>query len=398
MAKRLLRWILPLLILSLALGLSFYWLKNKPKAQASAPERIIPLVETLQLQAADHTLSITAMGTVTPARKVNLTSRINGMIISVSPHFIPGDFLKKGEQIVQLDPTDYELLIKQRENALAKAQFDLKIELGQQAIAQREFKLLNTYLDEQSQELVLRKPHLALAKTAIAAAEAALKQAKLDLSRTKTTSPFNAIVLETNAHVGSWVSTFSTGTPLIKLAGLDNFWIIANLSVDKLNKINIPNINGDTGSEVKVFYTAAWGKEVYRLGTVKRLKAELEASGRMAQLIIEVPDPLSRLKKNKLLPPLILDSFVGLKITGSTLKNVIAIPESLLHDGHNIWLLDTQNHLDINPVQPQYIGQGIVYIAADQLPENARIISSNLNTPVQGMQLRVQAIVEPAHD
>ncbi|NOQ13933.1 MAG: HlyD family efflux transporter periplasmic adaptor subunit [Methyloprofundus sp.] len=392
MAKRLLRWIPTLLILGISLSLSYYWLSNKPKAKRSVAQHSIPLVNVIQLQASDHTINVHAMGNVIPARKVNLTSRINGMIVSVSPHFIPGDFLKTGEQIVQLDPTDYKLAIKQKENALAKAEFDLTIELGQQAIAQREFKLLNASLDPQSKELVLRKPHLALAKTAISAAKASLTQARLDLQRTKTTSPFNAIILETNAHVGSWVSTFSTGTPLVKLAGIDNFWVLASLSVDKLGKIKIPNINSETGSVVKVFYAAAWGKNTYRIGIVKRLKAELESSGRMAQLIIEVPDPLSRLAENKNAPRLILDSFVRVEIAGNTLENVYAIAENLLHDGQHLWLLSEKNTLDIKTITPIYSESGQVFINVEQISDKARIISSNLNTPVQGMQLRVQTL------
>ena len=392
MAKRLLRWIPALLILSISLSLSYYWLSHKPKAKPAAAQPLAPLVDITQLKAINHPMTLHAMGSVMPAKKVNLTSRINGMVISVSPHFIPGDFLQKGEQIVQLDPTDYKLLIKQRENALAKAKFDLTIELGQQAIAQREYTLLNADLDPQSKNLVLRKPHLAVAKTAIIAAEAALTQARLDLQRTKTTSPFNAIVLETNAHIGSWVSTFSTGTPLIKLAGIDNFWILASISVDKINKILIPMINSETGSAVKVFYTAAWGNGVYRTGTVKRLKAELEPSGRMAQILIEVPDPLSRLADNKGAPPLILDSFVHAEIAGKTLKNVLAVDEGWLHNGPYIWLLSEQNTLNIKEITPLFSEQGLVFISAEQLPEDARIITSNLNTPVQGMQLRVQTI------
>ena len=390
MAKRLLRWIPSILILSISLSVSYYWLKNKPKAKKSSVQYSVPLVDIIHLKASDHSINVHAMGSVIPAKKVNLTSRINGMVISVSPHFIPGDFLKKGEKIVQLDPTDYELVIKQKENALAKAEFDLTIELGQQAIAQREFKLLNANLDPQSRNLVLRKPHLALAKTAISAAKAALKQARLDLQRTKTSSPFNAIILETNAHIGSWVSTFSTGTPLIKLAGIDNFWVLASLSINKLNKINIPYFNSEQGSVVKVFYAAAWGEGVYRLGTVKRLKAELEPSGRMAQVIIEVPDPLGRLAENKNAPRLILDAFVRVDIAGNTLENIYAIDESLLHNGQSIWLLSEKNTLDIKTIHPVYAESGQVFINREQLPENARIISSNLNTPVQGMQLRAQ--------
>ena len=390
MVKRLLRWMPAILILGLALGLSYYWLSNKPKAKRSTAQQAAPLVNTLQVNKIDYPTTISAMGSVIPAQTVNLTSRINGMVISVSPNFVPGGFLAKGEQIVQLDPTDYKLAIKQKENELAKARFNLTLELGQQAIAKREYKLLNADLDQQSQNLVLRKPHLALAKTAITAAEAALTQSRLDLQRTKTVSPFNAVVLETNAHIGSWVSTFSTGTPLIKLAGSDSFWILATLSVDKLNKINIPDINAETGSEVKVYFPSAWGKQVYRTGTIKRLKVELEASGRMAELIIEIQDPLSLLEENKGLPALILGAFVHLEIAGHTLKNVLAIPETVIHSGENIWLVTDKNTLDIKKITPVWQEQGLVFIHADQLPENARIISSSLSTPVQNMTVRIQ--------
>lgn len=391
MAKRLLSWLPAILILGLSLSLSYYWLSNKPRATRGTIQAVAPLVNTIQVNKIDYPTTVTAMGTVIPAQQVNLTSRINGLIISVSPSFVPGGFLAKGEQIVQLDPTDYQLAIKQKENELAKAKFDLTLELGRQAIAKREFKLLNANLDKQSQDLVLRKPHLALAKTAITAAEAALTQARLDLKRTRTSSPFNAIVLETNAHIGSWVSVFSTGTPLIKLTGTDSFWILATLRVDKLNKIDIPNINSDTGAEVKIYFPGAWGKQMYRTGIVKRLKVELEASGRMAELIIEIQDPLSRRKENKELPTLILGAFVHLEIIGHTLKNVLPIPETVIHSAQTIWVVTEQNTLDIKTVTPVWQENGLIFIAAYQLAENSRIISSNLSTPVQGMAVRVVA-------
>ena len=144
MLKRLLSWLPALVILAITISLSYYWLSNKPKAKRVHASKVAPLVEVFQAQAIDYSLTVTAMGNVIPAQKVNLTSRISGMITSVSPHFIPGEFLKKGEQIIQLDPTDYELLVKQKENELEKAKFNLTLEKGQQAIAQREFTLLNT--------------------------------------------------------------------------------------------------------------------------------------------------------------------------------------------------------------------------------------------------------------
>ncbi|RLA21910.1 MAG: efflux RND transporter periplasmic adaptor subunit, partial [Gammaproteobacteria bacterium] len=375
-------------------GLSYYWLSHKPRAKRDIAPPVAPLVNLIQVNKTDFSSTVYATGNVIPAQKVNLTSRINGMIISVSPNFVPGGYLTKGEQIVRLDPTDYQLSIKEKENALAKANFDLTLELGQQAIAQREFILLNADLDQQSRDLVLRKPHLALAKTAIEAAQAALTQARLNLKRTKTSSPFNAIVLETNAHIGSWVSTFSTGTPLIKLAGTDSFWVLASLSVDKLNKIDIPDMHDTAGSKVKIYFPAAWGEQAYRAGRVKRLKVELEPSGRMAELIIEIQDPLSLLKENKDLPSLILGAFVRVEISGHLLKDVLPVPETVIHSGQKIWLVTEQNTLDIKTITPVWYEKGKVFINAGQIPVNARIITNNLSAPVQGMAVRVQTITQ----
>jgi len=395
MYKRFLSWLPGLMILIVTAILSQYWLKNKPKAERTNTNKIAPLVEIISPQAIDYPTTVSAMGNVIPAKNVNLTSRINGMVTSVSPHFVPGDFLKKGEQIIQLDPTDYELVVRQKENELEKARFNLVLEQGQQAIAQREFTLLNTSLDKQSKNLVLRKPHLALAESEISAAKASLRKARLDLQRTRTLSPFNAIILETNAHIGSWVSTFSTGTPLVRLAGIDSFWVIAALPVDKLSKISIPGINSTQGSKAKISHSVAWGAGKYRHGSVKRLKAELESSGRLAELIIEVKDPLSQKKKNKGAPALILGAFVRIEIAGDTLHNVIALPESVVHNGLQIWLLNEHNTLEIRTITPAWKGAGKIFINADQVPKNARIISSNLSTPVQGMSLRVK---ESKHD
>lgn len=388
MMKTLLKWILPLSIMLIAGGVSYYWMENKPRADRKPPEKNVPLVELVQPVFKDHQLTVHAMGNVVAAQLVNLTSRISGMVIATSPNFIEGGILKKSEEIVQLDPTDYKLVIAQRESELEKARFNLKLEQGQQQVALREYQLLGTKLDDKEKELVLRKPHLKAAKAQLEAAKAALKQAQLDLKRTRTISPFNAIVLSRNANIGSWVSTFSTGTPLVRLAGTDNFWIDVSLPVDRLRWIDIPGINSDKGAKVRISYKTGWGEGVYRYGHIKRLKAEVESEGRMAKLIVEVNDPLSQKPENKDAPPLMLGTFVRLEIEGHIFQNVAALPESLLHDGDTLWLMDKDGRLQLHHVEPAWRELGNIYLSPEQLPENARVVSSELSTPVQGMSLR----------
>lgn len=378
-----------LIILCVAGSISAYWLSNQPRAPRVEAKIMAPQVTTLSTKVIDHPTTIYAMGNVIPSQSVNLTSRISGLVTEIGNNFIEGGLLKKGEKIVQLDPTDFKLIIQQRQSDVAQAEFNLKLEQGQQAIALREFQLLGSQLGEQETELVLRKPHLNAATMKVLAAKAILQQAKLDLQRTKTVAPFNAIIIERNANIGSWISTFSTGTPLVKLVGINSFWIDASLPMDKLKWLSIPGINNEPASVVKISYDSAWGVGVYRTGTVKRLKAEVEPSGRMAKLIIQVDDPLSQQAVNKNAPPLVLGTFVRAAISGKILHDVIPLPESTLHDGRYLWLVDQRQVLIVHEVQPVWSEQDMIYLPKQQLPENTQVITSNLSTPVSGMKIQV---------
>jgi RND family efflux transporter MFP subunit len=379
---------LPLVVIILTGFMSAYWLTNKPRAERKTIDALPPVVETLFPELVEHSVTIHAMGNVMASQSVNLNARVSGMVVSVSKNFIEGGFLKKGEPIVELDPIDFELAVEQRRADLEKAKFSLTMEMGQQVIAKKEYELLGGELNAQAQEMVLRKPHLNVAKAAVKAAEAALAQAELELSRTKPVSPFNAIVEERNANLGSWVNTFSTGTPLVKLVATDQFWIEVSIPVKRLSWIAIPEINSTRGAQVKVTYEQAWGKNKYRRGVVKRLKAGVESEGRMAKLIVEVNDPFSQRPENAGEPPLMLGTLVSVEITGKRLSNVYRLPESSVHDGHEIWLKSTEGTLAIMDVESVWAEDGSVFLSKEQLPDNPEVVISGLSTPVNGMRLR----------
>jgi RND family efflux transporter MFP subunit len=378
------------LLLLTGFGLSAYWLTHQPRAERKQPVKLAPLVEVMEPETVSHQTMVSGMGTVIAAESVNLTPRISGMVSWVSPSFIEGGILQKGDVLVELDPTDFKLAITQSINDLARAQFNLKIEQGQQVIVRREYQLLGADLNAQEQELVLRRPHLKAAKAALASAQAALKQAELNLERTRPVAPFNSIIVSRNANVGAWMSAFSTGTPLAKLVGIDSFWVNVSIPVDKLGWIDIPGINSKTGSPVKIRYEAAWGRDVYRLGTVKRLQAEIEPEGRMAKLIVEIIDPLCQKPENKGLPPLMLGTYVRVEISGHLLKDVIKLPESILHDDNQAWLMTERQTLVIQAMKPRWVEQGFIYIEPSQLPEKTRIVTSEITAPFPGMAVRTE--------
>ncbi|NOS75813.1 MAG: efflux RND transporter periplasmic adaptor subunit, partial [Methyloglobulus sp.] len=61
------------------------------------------------------------------------------------------------------------------------------------------------------------------------------------------------------------------------------------------------------------------------------------------------------------------------------------------HDDQQLWLFTDKQALDIRSVRPLWAEQANIYLDRAQLPENAKIITSGLAAPVQGMGIRVDA-------
>lgn len=379
------RFLFLLIVLLGAGAASTYLLTNKPRAVRKAVEPVIPLVEVMKLQAADHMTRVHAMGTVVASQTVNLSSRVNGEIIERSSNFYPGGRVKAGEVMLRIDPEDYQLVVRQRESDVARARNDLQIELGRQVTAKKEYALLGQSLEGVALDLVLRKPYMTLAKAAVKAAEASLKQSKLNLDRTSIRAPFNALVQAIHVARGSQVTT---ATALATLVASDTYWIEVSLPADYMRWIHIPNNGSGEASKVRISNSSGWPEQAFRMARVKSLRPDIEAQGLMARLVVEVQDPLSLEESNAGAPPLLLGSHVQLGIEGKTLTEVFRIPRLALHKGNQVWILKPDDTLDIRKLDIIWSEQNHVFVR-QQLNNGERLIISKLAAPVQGMRLRV---------
>ena len=376
--------LLGLIILASAIGLSAYYIKNKPKAKRSKHvEKIIPQVLVTPLKKVDHKIIIHSVGNVIPAKQINLTAQVSGEIIKVNHNYLPGGRVKKGESLLKIQDLDYKLIKIQKASQVEKALNDLEIEQGKQSVAKTEYKLLGNELSVKDQKLILRKPQLRLAEANLKAAKAQLKQAETNLQRTNIKAPFNSLIQGINVDQGSWVST---GSKLATLIATDQFWIEVSLPINYLAKISIPDFNSKNGAKVIIRYPQGWNNQ-QREGKIKRLKPNMDSSVRMAQLLIEVKDPLSLNKKNRLLPKLLMGSFVQVAIEGKKLTNVYQIPRSAVHDGKTLWLLSENNTLRFKTIEPLWKNNNYIYIPSNSIPTGSNMIISDLPAPVENMQL-----------
>lgn len=378
--------VLPVVIVTTGVLYASYMINNKPKSQRQRPPLQARLVEVMPVERRDVPVTIKASGTVIPAREVELKSQVAGKIISMNPEIIPGGWFEEGQNLIRIEPDDYQLIVRQRQSDITNAESYLKLEHGNQAIAKQEFNLLGEEISDSDRELVLRQPQLVSAQAALDAAQARLDQAKLDLQRTNITAPFNAVVKDKYVDLGAMVSPSTT---LVSLTGMDEYWAEVMVPVNDLKWIQIPGRNGSEGSQVKIYNPSGWDKEMYREGRVFKLRSELEEKGRRARLLISIQDPLALKAENAGKQPLLIDSYVHAEIEGKIIPSVVRLDRDVLRDGDNVWILTKEGTLAIRPVEVVFSGKNTVLIR-DSIEPGDQIITTDLSTPVEGMKLRTQ--------
>ena len=376
--------LISLIILLAGATLTILIFFTEPTASRSgATKETAMLVDVTEAPKGTYQPTIKAMGTVVPSQDITLSPRVSGEIINRSDKFVPGGYVQKGEQLLQIDPADYKNSLQQRKSELQQAISDLNIEMGRQKVAQQDYQLVEDSLTEENKALVLRKPQLDAAKSNVQSARAAVEQARLNLQRTTIRAPFDAHILSRNANIGSQVSA---STDLGRLVGLDTYWVEATVPLSKLRWLSFPD-DGAQGSDVSIQNRTAWPADMYRKGQLFKLVGTLEDQTRMARVIIEVPDPQSLNNENSGKPSLIIGSYVEAEIDAQKMENVFRIDRNYIRQDETVWVME-EGKLRIKNVDILFRDAEYAYISSG-LKDQANIVTTNIATVSDGAPLRL---------
>ena len=373
----------------IAAGALSYMLISNP-AHSEKKEELQKPSDVVKIEKAvigDYPVKIEVMGQVIPAHETLLKSRVPGEIIEVSPNFVPGGLFKKGEFILKIDPADYELDVKVKTAALNQAKAVYNLELGQQQIAKDEMKMLerSTGRKLKNTSLALRKPQLEQAKANLESAKAALEIAELSLERTNVKAPYNALVRERLGDIGN---VFSSLDRLATLVSTDKYWIDIEVPINDMVWLEIPNSGDEKGSKAIIKLGNMRGT---RDGYLFKQSRSVDPQSRLASMLVNIPDPLllNSYKSGKSgETPLVLSDFVPVTLIGKTLKDAFRVPLNYIREGSNIWL-EKRGGLIIQPVTIAYKDRKYAYITSG-LERESHIVTSNIITPINGMEIMVQ--------
>ena len=204
--------------------------------------------------------------------------------------------------------------------------------------------------------------------------------------RTEIKAPFNGVIDSRMVDTGSKITE---STVLAKIVGTDTFWLILTVPIEQLRWLKIPGSSEEKGSTVRIYTQGSTPPSFSRTGQVIRLMASLEEQGRMAQLLVEIDDPLSRKQENREKPRLLLGSYVQAEIEGIQIESGIRVERTNIHDGNSIWVMDDNGMLDIREVDITFRGRDHVIVESG-LQNGEHLVTSALSSPIAGIPLRLK--------
>ncbi len=375
-------------ILFLGIMFTILLVKMRRPPQKVATEVFTPLVKTARLKPRDIKMIITGYGTVSPKVQVEIVPQVSGKVVRVNPEFKSGGFIGAGQNIIEIDPRDYELAVQQALATVAEAKVKVDVEKAEAQVARKEWEQINPGT-EPSSPLVLREPQIKQAEALLASAEAQLATAKLNLERTKVTLPLKIRVMSEKIDLGQYISV---GQSIGSAYGVEAVEIELPLEDGELQWFDVPeNSTGFDGREPVAKATVAYvkadfagGKHVWK-GYITRMMAEIDKKSRLVSVVIEVPQPFDNSDAR---PDLLPGMFVEVFIEGNVLKNAFAVPRYALHEGNKLWVVEGEQ-LRVKELEIVRFDADYAYTTSS-LDGSATIVVSSLDTATDGMKVRVK--------
>ncbi|MCP4203473.1 MAG: efflux RND transporter periplasmic adaptor subunit [bacterium] len=385
MTKRL-RLFLPLLVILAAAVAMAMIVKAKPAVERVEQEVQPPLVRVVEATRGSVALNVYSNGTVEPTTRSTLGSQIGARVANLTSSFAEGAFFERGDLLVRLDPSDFELAVTQAEARVAQAEVQLEREEAETRMAIEEWSELG---EGEPTSLVLREPQLAQARAELKSAQAALEQAKLQLERTRIRAPFSGRVESKLVDVGQFVGP---GTPLAQVYSTERAEISLKVPQSELAFLDI-TLGRPDGPQPRALLSGrigstdgSWPARVARTGS------RIDPQTRMVSVIAEIEDPFSLTGIHA--APLPIGLYLDAEIEGKTAEDAIVLPRAALREEDRILVVDSENRLRIREVEILRVTSEELVITRG-LDSGERVCVSPLTAVVDGMRVRVQSPDEP---
>ena len=196
--------LVPCLLLAIGVGCS----------KKEAPPPSSPEVQVSEVVRKDVPIYIELVGATLGSEDIEIRPRVEGYLVSMN--FTEGSFVKKGQLLYRIDPQPLEAALAEARADLATAQ--ARLEKTNNDVARYKPLVAQQALSQQELDNALSAQQAATAQ--VAAFDAKIAKAKLDLAYTSITSPIDGLIGTTQKKVGSLVAR-NESTPLTTVSQIN---------------------------------------------------------------------------------------------------------------------------------------------------------------------------------
>ncbi len=322
----------------------------------SAPAMPAPLVTVVKATAKDAPQYLDEIGRNAAFESVTVTPQVGGRI--VERHFQDGENLKNGQLLFVIDPRPYKAQVDSAEATLAqaKAALDLaqiqfardKEVIGERAISQQDYDTKKNAVDVDHAQ--------------IAAAEATLETAKLNLEYCYIHSPIDGRAGARLVDVGNVVQ--ANATSLLSIQRLDPIYANFTITEGDLPRVQKQMSSGLLKAAVRL---PSDPETATRIGRVEFLDNVVQNGSGTVNLRATLTNPDHHFWPGQ---------FVDVKLILSTEKNAVLIPNQatqISQRGPFVYVVKTDDTAELRPVK---LGQrqGDDIVVTEGLAANERVV------------------------
>lgn len=212
-------------------------------------------------------LSVSASGQAEAWRRSRMTAEVGGRVRQVAVR--DADRVAEGELLVALDPTDAQLSLDRAEAQFARAEADYREKL--------------LFDEDLSQEVREERERAQRLKSGLTEAEIAVREARLDLQRTRVRAPFPGRVASVNVVPGQLVSQ---GAELMSVIDLSPIKVQVQVLEGELTHLA-------PGGKAELRFSA-FPDQAFT-GTIETINPMVEQNTRTAKVTVVVSNPDGRI-------------------------------------------------------------------------------------------------------
>jgi membrane fusion protein, multidrug efflux system len=335
-------------------------------------------VKTVAAKQENLPVHIKAIGTVTPLNTVTVRSRVNGQLLHV--HFEEGQRVEKGALLAEIDPSPYRIQVDQAEGQLRQA----KARLESAKSDLERIRELHTRSLVTAQELDLQEALVAEREGAVAASQAQVDDARLQLSYTRIESPIAGRTGLRRVDPGNLVREGDT-SGIVVITQTTPITVTFTVPEVDLASVLEPYRAGEN------LPVEAWDRaetHILAAGVLKTIDNQIDTATGTLRLKAEFPNADEKLFPNQ---------FVNVRLRVKTLTDAVVIPSAAVQFGSRgtyVYVVDADKKarirdLVLGPVEGTQqavakglmAGEAVVLEGLDRLREGSGVVIAN-DTPV----------------